>query len=472
MSDGEDTHYAVLGVAEDAPTEEIRKAAQRLLRKNHPDVGGDPETAARINQALNVLGDADRRAKYDEERNRLADTPQEDAVPDPDEFEDSWGTEDTWQAGLDEEELDVDVEEDDPVAPPRPTDNPPPPEPAADDVQEDPPPTRVRTVLRAVLLYALAPLLILLAAVFLEAHILLAPSSQLRPAEASSTSSSPWMWPSIGGIIALLGLLVFARRLPRYPGRFLSRTAPIPAAFAVVSLGILSPSQPFLISAAQAFFVVAFCGYFMLSGLIEHHNVQRILPARSLKSDGSLFGPSTGDAAGELLNATLYSCMTDPRLHSARAFQTDDADNPFTKALLLGNRVVFLRPLLIPATALPPGPSLYWSQPSLFIRSALGDHMPPLPVCRMDSLPQYRRYLHRLARNVKPTELLVVYTDTGGPIIVPPDDKKGMPSVAMGGEAVDIIKGFLLNERKPVNHVDQAAAVESILGLQYTTMME
>lgn len=62
------TYYDVLGVATDAPTEIILAAyrAQMLAMKKHPDLGGDTDEAALINQAFEVLTDATKRAAYDE----------------------------------------------------------------------------------------------------------------------------------------------------------------------------------------------------------------------------------------------------------------------------------------------------------------------------------------------------------------------------------------------------------------------
>jgi curved DNA-binding protein CbpA len=61
--------YAVLGVARDAPTEEIRQAYLSLARRTHPDVrGADPAAAEqmrRINLAWEMLSDADSRAAID-----------------------------------------------------------------------------------------------------------------------------------------------------------------------------------------------------------------------------------------------------------------------------------------------------------------------------------------------------------------------------------------------------------------------
>jgi DnaJ-class molecular chaperone len=62
-------YYKVLGVARGANAEEIKKAFRKQARKYHPDVNpGDKKAEARfkeINEAYEVLSDADKRKKYD-----------------------------------------------------------------------------------------------------------------------------------------------------------------------------------------------------------------------------------------------------------------------------------------------------------------------------------------------------------------------------------------------------------------------
>jgi len=62
-------YYKVLGVSKDADAEAIRKAYRRLARKYHPDVNPNNKSAEErfkeINEAYEVLSDADKRQKYD-----------------------------------------------------------------------------------------------------------------------------------------------------------------------------------------------------------------------------------------------------------------------------------------------------------------------------------------------------------------------------------------------------------------------
>jgi len=75
-------YYRTLGVQRDASAEEIKKAFRKLARKHHPDVAADKTTAEEkfkeANEAYEVLGDPEKRRKYD----RLGpDEPSHDGFP-------------------------------------------------------------------------------------------------------------------------------------------------------------------------------------------------------------------------------------------------------------------------------------------------------------------------------------------------------------------------------------------------------
>jgi len=63
-------YYSTLGVAKTASEKEIKQAYRKLARKHHPDVNpGDKNAETRfkeINEAYEVLGDPEKRKKYDE----------------------------------------------------------------------------------------------------------------------------------------------------------------------------------------------------------------------------------------------------------------------------------------------------------------------------------------------------------------------------------------------------------------------
>jgi len=63
-------YYSILGVSKTASDKELKQAFRKLARKFHPDVNpGDKSSEAKfkeINEAYEVLGDPDKRKKYDE----------------------------------------------------------------------------------------------------------------------------------------------------------------------------------------------------------------------------------------------------------------------------------------------------------------------------------------------------------------------------------------------------------------------
>lgn len=60
--------YAVLGVRPGATAAEIKAAYRALVKRHHPDAGGDDERILALNAAWEVLGDGERRRRYDAEQ--------------------------------------------------------------------------------------------------------------------------------------------------------------------------------------------------------------------------------------------------------------------------------------------------------------------------------------------------------------------------------------------------------------------
>ena len=57
-------YYQVLGVSENATSDEIKKAFRKLSMKHHPDKGGSESKFKEINEAYQTLGDPEKREMY------------------------------------------------------------------------------------------------------------------------------------------------------------------------------------------------------------------------------------------------------------------------------------------------------------------------------------------------------------------------------------------------------------------------
>jgi curved DNA-binding protein len=58
-------YYSILGVDRKASDQEIKQAYRKLAMKHHPDRGGDANKFQQIQEAYNVIGDAQKRQEYD-----------------------------------------------------------------------------------------------------------------------------------------------------------------------------------------------------------------------------------------------------------------------------------------------------------------------------------------------------------------------------------------------------------------------
>lgn len=64
-------YYRILGVARTATEDEIKKAYRKLASQHHPDKGGDKSRFQEVQEAYSVLGDAQKRAEYDNPRPQM-----------------------------------------------------------------------------------------------------------------------------------------------------------------------------------------------------------------------------------------------------------------------------------------------------------------------------------------------------------------------------------------------------------------
>jgi DnaJ-class molecular chaperone len=64
LPEGED-HYRNLGVSRVANTQQIKNAFRKLVKENHPDVGGTSDKFSSIKESYDVLNDPQRRGEYD-----------------------------------------------------------------------------------------------------------------------------------------------------------------------------------------------------------------------------------------------------------------------------------------------------------------------------------------------------------------------------------------------------------------------
>jgi molecular chaperone DnaJ len=59
-------YYSILGVDKSANEDEVKRAFRKLAHEHHPDKGGKEEKFKEINEAYQVLGDKEKRARYDQ----------------------------------------------------------------------------------------------------------------------------------------------------------------------------------------------------------------------------------------------------------------------------------------------------------------------------------------------------------------------------------------------------------------------
>ena len=58
-------YYKTLGVNKNASQSDIKSAFKKQAMKHHPDKGGDPKQFQQLNEAYEVLGNAQKKSQYD-----------------------------------------------------------------------------------------------------------------------------------------------------------------------------------------------------------------------------------------------------------------------------------------------------------------------------------------------------------------------------------------------------------------------
>jgi len=64
-----ESFYDILGVGENATSDEIKKSYRKLAMEHHPDKGGDAEMFKKISEAYDTLSDEGKRIQYDGQKN-------------------------------------------------------------------------------------------------------------------------------------------------------------------------------------------------------------------------------------------------------------------------------------------------------------------------------------------------------------------------------------------------------------------
>ena len=77
-----ESFYDILGVGKHASAEEIKKAYKKCALRDHPDRGGDTEQFKKVNRAYEVLGDHEKKKRYDLHGENFCDQDEMDSSPD------------------------------------------------------------------------------------------------------------------------------------------------------------------------------------------------------------------------------------------------------------------------------------------------------------------------------------------------------------------------------------------------------
>lgn len=459
MATQEQTLYELIGVPEDADTNTIRKAARERLRRTHPDLGGDPELAAAINAAAAVLTDTDRRAAYDAKL-QDPDLSVAEAAPDPSEFTDSWGEETAWD---DPEIVDGEIVDEEPRPAPHPQEPSAPaptpttePTPTVEAPYERPRRTPVHTVARAAMLHALLPAVATAAVLLLIVTV--TGASQLALAVGLGA----------GVLIGIGAALWPTRRRATTPRRRTwvgTRTATVVAAVtAVLACGLtaVTGGYPTAGPALQGLIATMPGLWLTTTGVLRHHALRRRAIAPGLlKETGRIRGASAGTTAAEITAEITWPLLEQPGLAAARAFRSPESASPYNEAISCGNRIALIRTVVLP-NEMPPGTTIYWSAPSLFLRGADGV---PRPILTLPFTEAFRRAVaSRATTPLRVQEFIVLAQPAGAGVPHSGTEHPGDVRVVPAREAVGAIAGWLRGEdsRRAATAVDHDVACAAV----------
>lgn len=427
----EETLYALLGVDEDADTDTIRKASRKLLQKHHPDRGGDPDLAARINAAANTLLDPERREAYDTSLHAP-----EEATPtvDPDDFEDDWGEEGTWADDADslapedawaDEEIDDEYVDETPA--PTSTEAP---TPAA----EAPPAPRPEKMPVVTPLGVGAKWGLGVGAV---ASALVTAATLLWPPAAARY---PLIYLAVGALLGILVAVAFgARKASSYPGRRWSPILAVGAAVVALTVGTWAAHRYGDFGIAGQLALPAFAGTFITwSALARQRTYRHLTKPSQLRAPGMTFGSGSGTAASDLVSTLSWSILGANGMAGARSFRSHQPRSAYQQAISNGQKIALIHGIVLPY--LPEGYRVYWSAPGVF--RVGGDGIP----ASLATLPQqgpFRRAAQKAGtRTAAIQEFVVIWSPKGDHELTVVPSNEG-PALLAAEDAQEVILEFL-----------------------------
>lgn len=448
------TYYDTLGVAPDAPAEDIKRAFRRLLREHHPDLAGPAGEAmsARVSEAYDVLSTPDRREAYDRSLSGEDQAPPPDPWADED-YNDAWGQEEDWGDPVPEpqpqtwteEVLDDEITDEHPASTVEAPPSTPQPAPTSQKGRwplAAYPQARYRTPTM------LLPIWGGLAAVWTILGLIATWTATL-PAEIATNQAKGIALAIAAGLGLILGGMAAPRAFKSKPWTLRGAITEGVAVFVLtVAVGIaasvlLGPKQAVLTGAAQVGLAL-FTGMLLLGHTLGvQKRLNRSIPAGALRKN-NIYGSLPGGVAADLLNTDLAQFFDIPTL---RMFRPGDEGAPFSHGLIVGDRLALVRAVQ------GNGGTYRWSGPSLLCQESVSG----FPEERLRG--PYDAALRNAEKTFpgKVSAWLVVYTLDGAVYSIPDPQR---PAVRAPQDALLEIGDFILSGN--VAMVDQQKVVSAI----------